>query len=78
LILKGLSVICRIGPWYKIRDKKGKTMIFKQATCFSVIFAGCFIHELWIGHELVPILLRTLGLTTALLGAVLWLKLRPQ
>jgi len=56
----------------------GKTMLYKRtlslSLSFLVIFTGCFVHELWIGHELVPILLRTFGLITAFLGVAFWIK----
>ncbi len=53
-------------------------MILKEALSFLAIFVGCFVHELWIGHQLVPILLRTLGLTTAFLGVVFWVKFHTR
>lgn len=52
-----------------------KALIFKKAASFLVIFTGCFVHELWIGHEVVPILVRTFGLTFAFLGVVYWITL---
>jgi hypothetical protein len=53
-------------------------MIFKEALSFLVIFTGCFVHEMWIGHEVVPILLRTFGLAIAFLGVVFWIKLHTK
>ncbi len=49
-------------------------MMWKDALCFLVIFTGCFFHELWIGHEVLPILVRTFALTTAFLGVIFWIK----
>ena len=53
-------------------------MLFKEALSFLTIFVGCLVHELWIGHELAPILLRTFGLTIAFLGVVYWVKLHTE
>ena len=52
--------------------------MLKGALSFLVIFAGCFTHELWIGHQVVPILLRTFGLTLALISAVYLIKLSTK
>ena len=53
-------------------------MMLKEVLSFLVIFTGCFVHELWTGHQLVPILLRTLGLTSAFLGVAFWIKFHTK